>query len=433
MFGKGHNGVHLKSCKNTAEAVPLVLPVPELVSLTLSTFRGCVNNPIVEVGDHVDVGQPIAPFGAGLSVSVHATVSGTVTSVVQDGVKNSSITIASDGAQTIWAGVKPPVVTNLKELAAAIRESGLTGLGGAGFPTWVKLIEGPDVLLLNGSECEPYSTADVHLMTTDPASILEGAQIVRQYTGVTQIIVGIKDSNTKALESMRKAAEGMEGVEIKALEGFYPVGAEKMCIRQTTGRVGPRGKLPRDVGVTVLNVNTAAFIAQYLRTGMPLVRKTVTLDGPALKNPGLVVAPIGTPIRYLLEQSGGFTEDPGKIISGGPMMGNSLNTMDRYLYRQSSCILAFTEEQGKLPDQNPCIRCGRCTRGCPMSLMPANMYRAREAKDGAELDELMVDLCIECGVCSYVCPAKINLVASHRQGKQILRSYQVTNRRSVKK
>ncbi len=433
MFGKGHNGVHLKSCKNTAEAVPLVLPVPELVSLTLSTFRGCVNNPIVEVGDHVDVGQPIAPFGAGLSVSVHATVSGTVTSVVQDGVKNSSITIASDGAQTIWAGVKPPVVTNLKELAAAIRESGLTGLGGAGFPTWVKLIEGPDVLLLNGSECEPYSTADVHLMTTDPASILEGAQIVRQYTGVTQIIVGIKDSNTKALESMRKAAEGMEGVEIKALEGFYPVGAEKMCIRQTTGRVVPRGKLPRDVGVTVLNVNTAAFIAQYLRTGMPLVRKTVTLDGPALKNPGLVVAPIGTPIRYLLEQSGGFTEDPGKIISGGPMMGNSLNTMDRYLYRQSSCILAFTEEQGKLPDQNPCIRCGRCTRGCPMSLMPANMYRAREAKDGAELDELMVDLCIECGVCSYVCPAKINLVASHRQGKQILRSYQVTNRRSVKK
>ena len=306
MFGKGHNGVHLKSCKNTAEAVPLVLPVPELVTLTLSTFRGCVNNPIVEVGDHVDVGQPIAPFGAGLSVSVHATVSGTVTSVVQDGVKNSSITIASDGAQTIWAGVKPPVVTNLKELAAAIRESGLTGLGGAGFPTWVKLIEGPDVLLLNGSECEPYSTADVHLMTTDPASILEGAQIVRQYTGVTQIIVGIKDSNTKALESMRKAAEGMEGVEIKALEGFYPVGAEKMCIRQTTGRVVPRGKLPRDVGVTVLNVNTAAFIAQYLRTGMPLVRKTVTLDGPALKNPGLVVAPIGTPIRYLLEQSGGF-------------------------------------------------------------------------------------------------------------------------------
>lgn len=433
MFGKGHNGVHLKSCKNTAEAVPLVLPVPELVTLTLSTFRGCVNNPIVEVGDHVDVGQPIAPFGAGLSVSVHATVSGTVTSVVQDGVKNSSITIASDGAQTIWAGVKPPVVTNLKELAAAIRESGLTGLGGAGFPTWVKLIEGPDVLLLNGSECEPYSTADVHLMTTDPASILEGAQIVRQYTGVTQIIVGIKDSNTKALESMRKAAEGMEGVEIKALEGFYPVGAEKMCIRQTTGRVVPRGKLPRDVGVTVLNVNTASFIAQYLRTGMPLVRKTVTLDGPALKNPGLVVAPIGTPIRYLLEQSGGFTEDPGKIISGGPMMGNSLNTMDRYLYRQSSCILAFTEEQGKLPDQNPCIRCGRCTRGCPMSLMPANMYRAREAKDGAELDELMVDLCIECGVCSYVCPAKINLVASHRQGKQILRSYQVTNRRSVKK
>lgn len=431
MFGKGHNGVHLKPCKNTAEAVPVAIPVPERVTLSVCTYRNCINEPIVQVGDHVDVGQPIAPAGSGLAVSVHATVSGTVETIeVGDNGKPRSITLLSDGAQTLWSGITPPTVTNLDEFVSAVRESGLTGLGGAGFPTWVKLIEGPDILLLNGSECEPYCTADVHLMCSDPASILEGAQLVRKYTGVKEIVVGIKNSNTKALESMRKAASGMEGVSVKALEGFYPVGAEKMCIQQATGRVVPRGKLPKDVGVTVLNVSTAAFIAQYLRTGMPLVSKTVTMDGAALKKPGMVTAPIGTPIRLLFDAVGGFDGDPGKVIVGGPMMGGSVSSLDNPLQRQESCLLAFTEAQGKLPDENPCIRCGRCTRGCPMHLMPADMYRAREAKDGAELDALMVDLCIECGVCSYVCPAKINLVASHRQGKLILRGYQAKNRRS---
>jgi electron transport complex protein RnfC len=431
MFGKGHNGVHLKACKNTAEAVPVSIPLPERVTLTLSTFRGCLNEPIVKVGDHVDAGQPIAPAGGGLSVSIHATVSGTVDAInLGDDGKATSVTIRSDGAQTIWAGIAPPAVTNLDEFVAAVRESGLTGLGGAGFPTWVKLIKGPDILLLNGSECEPYCTADYHLMCTDAASILEGAQLVRKFTGVKQIVVGIKETNTQAFAAMIKAAAGMDAVEIKALKGFYPVGAEKMCIQQATGRIVPRGKLPKDAGVTVLNVSTAAFIAQYLRTGMPLISKTVTLDGAALKNPGMVVAPIGTPISELFASAGGFKGDPGKIIVGGPMMGGSVSSLNNPLLRQEGCLLAFTEEQGKLPDENPCIRCGRCTRDCPMHLMPANLYRAREARDGAELDALMVDLCIECGVCSYVCPAKINLVASHRQGKQILRGYQAKNRRS---
>lgn len=432
MLGKGHNGVHLKACKNTAEAVPAVIPVPERVTLTLTTFRGCVNKACVQVGDHVDVGQVIAPAGGGLAVPVHATVSGTVETVVEED-KDASVTIKSDGAQTPWAGIKPPAVSNLEEFVAAVRESGLTGLGGAGFPTWVKLSAGAEILLLNGSECEPYCTADYHLMCTEPASILEGAQLVRKYVGVKKIIVGIKESNAKAIDAMKKAAAGMEGVEVQALKGFYPVGAEKMCIQQTTGRVVPRGKLPKDVGVIVLNVGTAAFIAQYLRTGMPLVSKTVTLDGSAVKNPGMVVAPIGTSARDLFAAVGGFKGEAGKVLVGGPMMGNSVPSLDHFLLRQNNCLLAFDEKEAKLPDESPCIRCGRCVRGCPMHLMPANMARARETRDGALLDALMVDLCIECGVCSYVCPAKINLVASHRQAKQIRNGYLAKNRRSVTK
>ncbi len=427
MLGKGHNGVHLAARKNTAEAVPTAIPVPERVTLTLTTFRGSINKACVQVGDHVDVGQVIAPPIGGLAVPVHATVSGTVETVVEN-EKDGAVTIRADGVQTPWAGVSPPAVSNLEEFVAAVRASGLTGLGGAGFPTWVKLSAGAEILLLNGSECEPYCTADYHLMCTESAAILEGAQLVRRYTGVKQIIVGIKDSNVKAIDAMKKAAAGMEGVVIQPLKGFYPVGAEKMCIQQTTGRVVPRGKLPKDVGVIVLNVGTAAFIAQYLRTGMPLVSKTVTLDGSALKSPGMVVAPIGTPFQDLFAAVGGFKEEAGKVLVGGPMMGNSIPNLNHFLLRQNNCLLAFDEKEAQLPDESPCIRCGRCVRGCPMHLMPANMARAREAKDGALLDALMVDLCIECGVCSYVCPAKINLVASHRQAKQTLRRYQASKK-----
>lgn len=428
MLGMGTPGVHLKQCKNTAEAAPITVPVPERVTLTLSTFRGSVNEPIVKAGAHVDVGQVIAPPSGGLAVPVHATVSGTVESIGvmrgSDGSQTPCVTIKSDGAQTIWAGIAPPTVTNLEEFVAAVRASGLTGLGGAGFPTWAKFSASAEILLLNGSECEPYCTADYQIMCADPKSILEGAQLVRKFAGIPKIIVGIKEANTKALDAMKKAAEGMEGVEVKALRGFYPVGAEKMCIQATTGRIVPRGKLPKDVGVIVLNVGTAAFIAQYIKTGLPLVSKTVTLDGSAVKNPGLVVAPIGTPISALFAAIGGFKEEPSKVLMGGPMMGISIPSLDLPLLRQNNAFLAYDATDAKLPDESACIRCGRCIRACPMNLMPAGLARARKAGNGALLDQLKVDLCMECGACAYVCPAKIDLVASHRLAKQVLRSYQ---------
>lgn len=430
MLGKGNLGVHLMGCKNTAECAPVAIPVPEKVTILLSTFKGNVNDPVVKVGDAVTVGQVIAPASGGLAVPVHATVSGTVEAITtvrtSDGSRTPAVVIKSDGQQTPFEGLAAPAVTNQEEFIAAVRESGLTGLGGAGFPTWAKLSANAEVLLLNGSECEPYCTADYQLMCADPAAVLEGANLVRKFIGIPKLVVGIKESNTKAIEAMKKAAEGMESVEIKALKGYYPVGAEKMCIQQATGRIVPRGKLPKDVGVIVLNVGTAAFIAQYLKTGMPLVTKTVTLDGSAAQNPGLVVAPIGTPIENLFAALGGFKGEPAKIISGGPMMGLAIPTLDFPLLRQNNAFLALDEKDAKLPNESACIHCGRCVRSCPMNLMPTLLVKACRAEDGEALNDLKVDLCMECGACAYVCPAKIDLVTSHRLGKQIQRSYQAS-------
>lgn len=421
-------GVHLKPCKNTAEATPITVPVPERVTLTLSTFRGSINEPCVKVGDHVDVGQVIAPPSGGLAVPVHATVSGTVEApgVLRnsDGSQTPCISIKSDGAQTVWEGVKAPTVTNADEFTAAVKAAGLTGLGGAGFPTWAKLAQGTEILLLNGSECEPYCTADYSVMCTDAEAVMAGAELVRKYVGIQKIVVGIKETNGKAVEAMQKAAAGKEGVEIKTFHSFYPLGAEKMLIQEATGRVVPRGKLPKDVGVIVLNVGTCAAIAQYIKTGMPLVNKTVTLDGGAVKYPGLVTAPIGTPIQNLFDAIGGFSEEPSKVLMGGPMMGISIPSLAAPLLKQNNTFLALNEKEAALPDESACIRCGRCVHHCPMKLMPAALVRARKAEDGPALDKLMVDLCMECGACAYVCPAKIDLVASHRLGKQIWRAYQ---------
>lgn len=421
-------GIHLNPWKHTAECTPVVIPVPERVTLTLSTYRGSVNEPSVKVGDHVEVGQEIAPPSGGLAVPVHATVSGTVESIgvlrSSDGAQNPSVTIRSDRAQTVWAGIKPPTVTHLEEFVAAVRACGLTGLGGAGFPTWAKLSAGAEILLLNGSECEPFCTADYHIMCSRPEDILEGALLVRKYVGIPKLIVGVKESNTKALSALKKAAEGMADVEIRALKGFYPVGAEKMCIQQATGRIVPRGKLPKDVGVIVLNVGTAAAIAEYIRTGMPLVKRTVTLDGSAVKQPGMVVAPIGTPIGALFAAVGGFQEEPSKVLMGGPMMGVAIPSLDLPLMKQNNTFLALNATDAKAPGAGACIRCGRCVRACPMKLMPAGLFRARKGRNGALLDTLCADLCIECGVCSYVCPAKIDLVGSHRLAKPMLRAYQ---------
>lgn len=304
--------------------------------------------------------------------------------------------IASDGKQTVWEGVKPPEVPDAPSFLEAIRNSGLVGLGGAGFPTWVKLNASVDRLIINGSECEPYCTADHVTMRDYAADLAEGIAIVQSRLAIEKTIIGVKHPPQALLDAFSQ----IPNVEIQQLREFYPVGAEKMLILETTGRIVPGGKLPKDVGCMVLNVNTAVFIARYLRTGMPLVQKLVTVDGSAVRTPGLVIAPIGTPVEALFQAVGGFVQEPAKIISGGPMMGTALPDLEFPLLWNCGSLLALGAKEAVKPDSTACIRCGRCAQHCPMNLMAFEMTEAFARKDVDRLRQIGASLCMECGCCA---------------------------------
>ena len=415
-------GIRLAGRKNTASCTPVQMTVPARVRIPLSLLGANTSTILVKKGDTVAVGQPIATQGQGIGVPMYASVSGTVEGIESLRMPNGSIVdcivIASDGQQTVWDGIEVPKVTNMQELLDAVRKSGLVGLGGAGFPTWVKLNATVDRLIINGSECEPYCTVDYIAMRDYAADMAEGVRIVKEMLGIEKAIVGVKHP-PKGLED---AFKGMSGVEIKQLREYYPVGAEKMLIHETTGRTVPGGKLPKDAGCIVLNVNTAAFIARYLRTGMPLVRKTVSVDGSAVNTPGVITAPIGTPVGDLFAAVGGFKGEPAKIFAGGPMMGIALPDLDFPLLWNNNGFVALNEKDAAKPATTACIRCGRCVDHCPMNLMAFEISKAYEQRDVEWLRSIRADLCIECGCCAYVCPARRDLVTNNKLAKRFLAS-----------
>ena len=430
MFGRRTQGIHVRDEKNTSDSVPKAVPTPGKVVIPMSMHVGAPCTPVVKVGQEVKVGEPIGTPG-GLGAPIHASVSGKVTAiqdlVMPNGATVPAVVITSDGTQTVWEGVRPPKVHDLASFTEAVKESGLVGLGGAGFPTWAKLTTGIDTLLVNGGECEPYCTTGCRTMLDSTEDLLEGARLVKQYIGAKEVIIAIEESAPKALAKMEQAVAGLEGFAVKRLPARYPQGAEKMQIFNTTGRVVPEGKLPKDVGVIVMNVASVAFIAEYLRTGMPLVTKAVTIDGPAVREPKNVIAPVGMAIGEILEAAGGCKEDPAKVIYGGPMMGGCVASLDFPLLKQNNAFLAFDEKTARMPDPTPCIRCARCVDACPMSLMPVDIAKAYELQDAQGLMDLHVDLCMECGICTYVCPAKRGLAFTNKMAKGFLREYRAKN------
>ena len=399
--------------KGTAALATEKMPVPSKVVLPMRQHIGAPCAPVVKKGDTVMVGTLVGEAQGFVSANIYSSVSGTVTAVdsvrLSSGADCPAVVIQPDGEQTVDPAVKAPVVTDKASFIAAVQACGLVGLGGAGFPTAVKLSPKTpvDTLVINGAECEPYLTADAREFLENSETVMSGIQAVMKYLEIKSCIIAIERNKPECIDLMCSLAKGVEGVSVKPLKTRYPQGAEKILIESATGRAVPQGGLPCDAGVIVLNVTTVSTIGKYLATGMPLVTKRLTVDGDAVAAPKNVEVLIGTPIQEVFAFCG-LKEgvELGKVIMGGPMMGVAVATMDEPVLKQNNGLLAFTAQKAAMPAPQPCIRCGRCIEGCPMGLAPVQIAGAFTRKDTEELDKLCVDLCMLCGTCSYVCPAK---------------------------
>ena len=430
-----HGGAAVPHHKNTAQMESATLPCPSQVTIPMQQHVGAPCKPLVKVGDVVQVGQKIGDSDAFVSAPIHASISGKVSAITKvalpGGQMVDAVVIESDGQMTVSPEVRPPVVNTPEDFIRAVHESGLVGLGGAGFPAHVKLNvpkdKHLDTLIVNAAECEPYITADNREALENSWAVLSGVYAVRDLLGLERVIIAVEDNKPDVIEVLRKVADNPkldpeDRVRILPLRARYPQGAEKVLVQSCTNRVIPLGKLPADVGCLVMNITSVAFLADYLKTGMPLVKKRVTVDGSAIASPKNVIVPIGTKIADVVAFCGGYSQPPAKLLMGGPMMGIALTSDELPILRQNNGILAFAEKDAALPKPTACIRCGRCVSGCPMNLVPTQLEKYAELRDTDKLDQLGIMCCMECGTCAYNCPAHRPLVHAIRMGKALLRN-----------
>lgn len=424
-------GVHPKGEKELSRDAAPVPIRPKTVTIFLSQHIGAPCRPLVRVGDRVTLGQRLGD-GEGLCAPVHASVSGTVVAVEPrphpGGTDMPAVVLENDGKDTLCPTIQKrerPLTLPPDELIAIIREAGITGMGGAGFPTGAKLASGVgkvDTVLVNGAECEPYITADDRLMRQTPERVLGGLHVICRILQPKRAVVGIERNKPEAIAAMRAAA-GSEA-EVLALRVRYPQGAEKQLIQAATGRQVPPGGLPAAVGCAVFNAATCAAIYDAVYDGMPLVRRIVTVTGRALARPSNLLAPIGTPFSELVEACGGFREPPERIFVGGPMMGIAQHTLDAATIKGNNALTCFAASERRRRAAAHCIRCGKCIDVCPMHLTPVFLFRAQQRGSIEALERGNVLDCIECGSCAYICPAGLELVQSFRTAKKIIRDAQ---------
>ena len=426
------HGVKAPHWKHTAACAPVRIPVPPEVIIPMSMHIGAPAKPVVKAGELVKVGQLIAEAGGFVSAPIHSGVSGKVKKIddvlLSAGQRGTAILIETDGEQEVSETVQPVPVNSKEELIAAVRSSGLVGLGGAGFPASVKLSvkDGVkiDYLLVNGAECEPYITSDTRTMLDDAELIVSGAELVKKYLDIPEVVFGIENNKQECIQKLDALCRDKQGFRVESLPAMYPQGGEKVLIYNITGREVMEGKLPADAGCIVMNCTSLAALYRYISTGMPLVEKCITIDGSAVAKPQNVIAPIGTPIKYLFEFCGGFKEDPAKILYGGPMMGIAVPDTEVPVLKGTNAVLAFARGDAILPEPTACIRCGNCVQHCPMRLMPLEIERALTLKKPEILEREKVGLCMECGCCAFGCPAKRPLVHVMKLSKAMLREYQ---------
>lgn len=426
-------GVHPREGVN-GKAVTGISPVqlaavPSRVIIPMQQHIGAPCKCVVSKGDYVRVGQVIGEAAGFVSAPVHASVSGTVVAVapcvLANGHTSEAVIIDNDFTDT-WVELKPvsePEKLDAKSLAEAVRQAGIVGLGGATFPTHVKLTPPPgqkvDTLIVNGAECEPYLSADHRLMVEDPKAIIDGVKLVVDAMGLDKAIIGVENNKMDAVRALSEAARAVSGkITVKALPVRYPQGGEKQLIYALTKKRVPNGGLPSAVGVAVCNVGTAAAISAAIRQGRPLIERIVTVGG-LVNAPGNFKVRIGTTVDALIEQAGGFLPKVKQFIYGGPMMGMAISRADIPVTKGCSGLLALGEEAME-PKESACIRCGRCIKACPMQLVPTliDQYMRADRFDLAEKAGAMN--CLECGACTFVCPAKRSLTQSCRVCKKII-------------
>ena len=405
--------------KATAGMATVQMPVPEHVIIPMSMHIGAPAEPVVKKGDTVMVGTLIGKAGGFVSANIYSSVSGVVQDVAPmrmvHGPMTTAIAIKSDGKQTVDPACVPPAVTDKDSLMKAVQDCGLVGLGGAGFPTHVKLAAKTiDTLLINAAECEPYLSTDTREMLECSDTILSGIEAVMKYCEIPNCIIGIERNKPECIDLMCSLVRGMKGVSVKPLPMRYPQGAEKTLVETCTGRevpqVGPQGKpgLPADCGCVIMNVTSISTLGKFLKTGIPLTTKRLTVEGEAIAKPQNIEVPIGTLYRDVIAACGGIKPDVelGKIIFGGPMMGGAAPSADYPVLKQNNGLLLFSKKMAVLPEAQPCIRCGRCISACPMGLEPVVIAEQFNNKNFDGLKARCIDLCVACGSCTYVCPAK---------------------------
>lgn len=420
-------GVKLPHRKNSDPEKAEKITGISTVTIPMSMHIGRPAKPVVQKGDTVFVGTLIGEAAEGLSSPVYSSVSGTVSSVgeilLSNGAGGMAVTIDSDGEFTVDESITPPTVTTKEELIDAITKSGIVGLGGAGFPTAVKFKTDKPIeyLLVNSAECEPYITSDNYTMLTKVDMMEYAINTLVKYFGIQNVIIGIEKNKPRAIAKMKELAAKLPNASVKILPSVYPQGGEKVLVYHTTGRIVKEGGLPIDVGCVVCNCTTIAEIGKYLKTGIPLVEKVVTVDGGAIENPQNVIAPIGTPIKDMFEFCG-IKDEVAKALYGGPMMGISADGLDKPVMKNTNALLGLTEKEARSPEPTACIRCGSCVQTCPFGINPVAILKAYKANDYLEMKKAGALLCMECGCCSYVCPAKIPNVQNNKLAKLALRN-----------